>query len=400
MSHNTRIRANLAAWAIGTTLTPAELDALDQLVFESINGDDGGQWNPSTPIGIGGAGLAVSGPLLASGVFAVPLAAQNFLQKSPSDFAQPIRAMFHNGTHYVAVGGPVSASGSIDYHVTRSLDGVNWTTVVIPPPGDAEGEAYCIDGTAGLMVIGIEASTSDTMNTLWSSDGGATWTEDNAGTDTGVSSTIWGIKYFAPASIWIAGGDGDLYTNTTGNIIAGTSWTSRTVAAGLNNRQLDLIAYRVASPLCVIATTEAAEADVMTSPDGVTWTGRTLAASMSARGLIYSEYWGKWFIVGTGGAMQYSTDGTTWTADNFIAANDLLGIAAIGPLLMILVGPAATAKTIWSLDGGANWYEGSRLVLGTSPKLTAIDGRFMIFDETRSYPGLRVGGVAESIGYV
>jgi hypothetical protein len=398
MAHNTRTRANLAAWATGTAVTSAEFDKLDEQAFKSINGDDGGQWNPTSPINIGGQGLAVSGPLTISGTLATSIGAQNFPQKSPSDWAQPIRAMAHNGTLFVAAGGPTANSGGQDIFVSTSPDGVNWTTQTVPLV-NAQGEAYSVDAIAGLVVVGSQPSAGDSDCWVWSTDG-ITWTRPTPPHGIGNDNTIFGMRYFAPVSLWIAGADGALFTNTTANIIAAAAWTSRTVAAGLNNRQLNLIAYRVSSPLCVIATTEAAEADVMTSPDAITWTGRTLAASMTARGLTYSEYWGKWFIVGLSGAMQYSADGTTWTADNFSASNDLLGIASLGPLLVALVGPAATAKTIWSLDGGANWFEGARMVLGTNPKITAIDGRIMIFDETRSYPGLRVGGVADSVAYV
>jgi hypothetical protein len=397
MAHNNRTRVNLAAWAAGTALTPAEIDDLDQKTFESINGDDGGTWNPSSVIEIGGQGLKTSGPLIVAGAFATAIGAQNFPQKSPSDWAQPVRAMAHNGTLFIAVGGPTADSGNNDVFVSTSPDGVNWTTRSVPLV-NAQGEAYSVDGFSALTVLGSQPSSGDSDCWLWSTDG-ITWTRPTPPHGIGNNNTIFGMKYFAPAAIWIAGADGSLWTNTTANIIAATAWTSRTVAAGLTNRQLDLIAYRTSSPLCVIATTEAAEADVMTSPDGITWTGRTLAASMTARGLTYSEYWGRWFIVGTSGAMQFSTDGTTWTADNFVASNDLLSIVSLGPLLVALVGPAATAKTIWSLDGGANWFEGARLALGTNPKLVAIDGRVVIFDEGRSYPGLRVGGIAESISY-
>lgn len=62
MAHNTRIRANTAAWANGSAVTQAEYDTLDQRQFESINGDQGGVWAPATEIEVGGAGLICSGP--------------------------------------------------------------------------------------------------------------------------------------------------------------------------------------------------------------------------------------------------------------------------------------------------------------------------------------------------
>lgn len=63
MAHNALIRANLAAWATGTVVTPAEFWAFDQAQFASINGDDGGTWAPSAAIIIGGSGLNTTGDL-------------------------------------------------------------------------------------------------------------------------------------------------------------------------------------------------------------------------------------------------------------------------------------------------------------------------------------------------
>ena len=67
MSHNTRVRTNLTAWGAGAAVTPAELDKLDQGQFQSINGDTGGVWAPTSQIQIGGGGLNVSGTFIAQG---------------------------------------------------------------------------------------------------------------------------------------------------------------------------------------------------------------------------------------------------------------------------------------------------------------------------------------------
>lgn len=68
MAHNTLTRADLAAWGSGV-VTPAEFHKLSTQGFQSINGDLGGVWAPSSVIEIGGTfGLLVSGPLEATGV--------------------------------------------------------------------------------------------------------------------------------------------------------------------------------------------------------------------------------------------------------------------------------------------------------------------------------------------
>jgi hypothetical protein len=65
MAHHTRVRANFAAWSTGA-VTQTEWDKFDTNLFKSINGDEGGVWAPSSVIEIGGSGLQVSGPFLAS----------------------------------------------------------------------------------------------------------------------------------------------------------------------------------------------------------------------------------------------------------------------------------------------------------------------------------------------
>ena len=46
-----------------TIPAPKKLAALDQAITGGVNGDDGGSWFPAKPIGLGGAGLQISGIL-------------------------------------------------------------------------------------------------------------------------------------------------------------------------------------------------------------------------------------------------------------------------------------------------------------------------------------------------
>lgn len=59
MAHNTRIRADAAAWL--TVVLNTELYQMDTYAFESINGDQGGTWAPATKIIVGGAGVQITG---------------------------------------------------------------------------------------------------------------------------------------------------------------------------------------------------------------------------------------------------------------------------------------------------------------------------------------------------
>jgi hypothetical protein len=46
-------------WLTGTTLETAELEAIDENLYRSINGDQGGAWSPTARLVVGGAGLHV-----------------------------------------------------------------------------------------------------------------------------------------------------------------------------------------------------------------------------------------------------------------------------------------------------------------------------------------------------
>ena len=61
MAHFALIRADVGAWAVATVVDPAEFWALDEGRFKSINGDDGGTWNPAAFVSIGGAGVQLTG---------------------------------------------------------------------------------------------------------------------------------------------------------------------------------------------------------------------------------------------------------------------------------------------------------------------------------------------------
>lgn len=64
MAHNNRIRFT-GTWTAGSVILPAEMEQIDQELYESLNGDQGGTWAPASTIIIGGAGMRVTAPLIA-----------------------------------------------------------------------------------------------------------------------------------------------------------------------------------------------------------------------------------------------------------------------------------------------------------------------------------------------
>lgn len=70
MAHNSFIHGGTAsptAWLPGYVPVQLDWQKIDQLLFESINGDQGGTWAPASVITIGGSGLTVSGTFIGSG---------------------------------------------------------------------------------------------------------------------------------------------------------------------------------------------------------------------------------------------------------------------------------------------------------------------------------------------
>lgn len=51
-----------------TPFNPSDLENLGRMLYGAVNADDGGTWNPSTPIVVGGVGMQVSGPLSVTNV--------------------------------------------------------------------------------------------------------------------------------------------------------------------------------------------------------------------------------------------------------------------------------------------------------------------------------------------
>lgn len=65
MAHNAYIRA-LGVWPATSVLTSTEMATFDLRQYQAVNGDLGGVWAPAAAITIGGSGLSVTGPLIAS----------------------------------------------------------------------------------------------------------------------------------------------------------------------------------------------------------------------------------------------------------------------------------------------------------------------------------------------
>jgi hypothetical protein len=124
LAHHTRVRANFAAWATGV-VTQTEFNKLDENLFKSINGDDGGVWAPSSAIEIGGSGLEVSGPFVSSGGATISDGAS--FSGGPVTFAVDSPATFHAVAEFnnqAVFDASVIANGPAQYNSTALFKGL------------------------------------------------------------------------------------------------------------------------------------------------------------------------------------------------------------------------------------------------------------------------------------
>lgn len=126
MSHRDFVRRD-GQWGGNPVPVPRDLQAFDAAQFASLNGDDGGAWNPSSPIVVGGSGVILSGgtPHLITGGVSTRRGGRIELHAS----AWPV-CTGHSRTLKAPIVGAHTANGNVD-QIDVSLDpvGTKFTTV-------------------------------------------------------------------------------------------------------------------------------------------------------------------------------------------------------------------------------------------------------------------------------
>ncbi len=357
MAHNTRIRANTAAWANGSAVTQAEYDTLDQRQFESINGDQGGVCAPAAEIEIGGSGLKTSGPMTATGTMTargLTALAGIVSQFTPQAQNFPLRVTdsadgFKDAAHglasslWLACGANVSSP-----RLLTSPDGRTWTSQTV---GAAANNLEAIAANGSIAVV----SELNGANVYTSTDG-ASWTARAL-----AGGYPRALHWFAGANLFVAGQTaGALATSPDGGV---TAWVARTTPAGFAAKTWKRFASKSSGGNLCVGIVSGSHDKCVTSPDGITWTERTLAEAIDAKGICYSTGQQRFYIVGASGKVQHSADGITWTAANVSSpvTFDAQDVAAHGHLVVVTHKVSnGRFRTYYTVDG-ATWKRGAEL---------------------------------------
>lgn len=145
MGHNAFIRAG-GVWSGSATVTTAEMAAFDLAQFQSVNGDLGGSWAPSSVITIGGSGLDVTGAFTAADCTGITLASGLIDVQSGAEIR------LDNGATFLALSG-ATVQYACPVEITSSgsfiLDGSVYPTFATPRTINRRGLRLRSQTTAG-----------------------------------------------------------------------------------------------------------------------------------------------------------------------------------------------------------------------------------------------------------
>lgn len=302
-----------------------------------------------------------------------------------------------------ATAGAYTAVG-VHGQITRSTDGVNWTSVStgVAFPGDIYGGA---SGPAGTLFVGNNGRVLRSANHV---DG---WALANSGTTQHLMATAYGAGNYV-----VVGGNGVLATAPGSGIILNSA-TGETFTAGPTaSAPFNAVAYDAVVGRFVAAGE--GENILHTANPAGTWASVPKPTSSTIRAAAADG--GMYALVGDNGAILISYDGASWMTATPAPTAISLTAVAIGNGRIVAAGfnSSATASRtviVTSNNGGYTWdvvpvpFTGSarglifadgkfRIVGGTSTILTSPDGLGWSAD-TSQFSGLFRAIVRTSAGY-
>jgi photosystem II stability/assembly factor-like uncharacterized protein len=179
-------------------------------------------------------------------------------------------------------------------------------------------------------------------NIYTSTDGGTTWTQKTSNFPGGASITT--IAY--GNNTFVAGGvSGLVYSTDNGN-----TWTYKAQSDYTFNK----IIY-ADGKFAAAGSKKPMDGFFMTSTNGTDWSNEKIFNSTAMNGIAYNG--STFVVVGNSGTLQYSTNGTTWTAasKNPFPSGVRINAVAFGGDKFAAVNNSG--KIAISPDGGVNWVD-------------------------------------------
>lgn len=231
--------------------------------------------------------------------------------------------------------------------VRVSADGTTWEN---PLAGANNLNSVAWSPTNGYVAVGDASSAYVSSN-------GVTWTRRSmaaSGNAAGVTSA---------GGAFVAVGGLNVQTSATGS-----TWNAISPAPA--TKPLSAIAYSSTLPLYVAV---AGEGKYLTSPDGITWTERTSPVNTNLNSVTWGN--GQFVIVGAGGVMLVSSNGTSWTSRGSSAFTGNLNSVAWADSQSMYV--AVGAGAIFTSTTGTSWTARTSPVSSTVLYGVGNTGRFV-----------------------
>lgn len=240
------------------------------------------------------------------------------------------------GTQYVAVGSP-NMSGT-PATILTSLDGYAWTAQTSPLA--TGGLAHLASNGTLLVAAGYELNISQIAAVATSTDG-ITWTKQTITDPYAINDIIWSAGH----NMFIAVGNYG-YISTSPDAV---TWTRQ--VSGISTYHINGIASNGAM-LVAIAPALTGGTTFLTSSDGITWNQTTVTGNNGMQSIIWDGT--QFMAAGNNAQVMTSPDGLTWTMKQTMLTNFWISNVYWSGSSYIFVGLSANVATTVDL---VNWSQ-------------------------------------------
>lgn len=276
------------------------------------------------------------------------------------------------------------AAGAATANVLRAADyGVTWAATATDPFAADEdilaGVCVEVDRNTTRQITVREPDAANPLEIGYSDDAGATWTNVTVGATNNEGGTLAQCLFALDVEhIWLCTDQGEIYFSSDG----GLTWTSQNATTASGGNALNAIVF---IDYNIGYAVGAADTVVSTSDGGTNWAAATATGGGGALQTVQIlDRYGLTVIVGdNAGDIYHSWDGaTTWT-NTWAGGNDCRCISfstfTTGFMLHDAAGPVGTVYQ--TADGGETWHAlttptnaGLNSVIALSPNLAFACG--------------------------